>query len=90
MREITADDVNRMAEPDRERILEWVRHHGLDPRNTWSVRCVGPFVLARVYVLDKQGRKQIDPRRDDEAWKRTRWLRRRAPLPQIDADRSSE
>ena len=90
MREITADDTARMAEPDRERILDWLRRHGLDPHNTWSVRCVGRWVEAKVYVLDKQGRKQLDPRRDDEAWKHTRWLWRRHPLPQVDTDRSSE
>ena len=84
MREITADDTARMDEDDRDRVLDWLRRHGLDPHNTWSCRTVGPLVLAKVYVLDGQGRKQLDPRRDDEAWKRTRWLWRRAPLPQIE------
>ena len=80
MREITAHDVNRMAEPDRERVLDWVRSHGFDPDNTFSVRCVGPWVEAKVYVLNEQGRIQLDPQDRNEPLMRTRLVRRRRPL----------
>jgi hypothetical protein len=80
MAEITANDFARMTEADRERVRDWVREHGPDLDNTYSLRTVGPLVMARVYVLNEAGQKQIHPR-GDRPWMRTRWLRARRPLP---------
>lgn len=67
MKVLTAQAVWSMNDEDRERILRWLRTHGLDPNEIKEVRISQPFWRLRrtAYVVrykrNAKGSRYLDP-----------------------------